>query len=230
MQKISIITPSYNHAGFLHRAIDSVRSQRGDFELEHIIVDGGSSDDTVNVLESYGGAIRWISEPDKGQADALNKGMAMATGNVFGWLNSDDLYEPGCLADVAKIFADEPQTQWVYGKVRIVDSAEREIRRCVTWYKNIRMRRWSFRKLLAENWISQMGVFWRRSAAEQISPFRTQLHYCMDYDYWLRLGLRWPGRFVDRYLAAFRVHPASKSTTGFISQFREELEVAREIA
>lgn len=227
MVRISIITPSYNQAGYLRAAIESVQSQRGAFALEHIVVDGGSTDGSLDVLRAYGGAVRWISEPDDGQADALNKGLAMAAGDVVGWLNSDDLYEPGALDAVAQVFAAEPATQWVYGKVRVVDADGREIRRWITRYKNLRMRRWSYAKLLAENWISQMGVFWRRDAGAEVGPFRTDLNWCMDYDYWLRLGQRWPGRFVDRYLAAFRWYPTSKSGAGFARQFREESAVAR---
>jgi len=227
MIRISVITPSYNHAKFLGRTIESVRTQRRDFELEHIVVDGGSTDGTLDVLRGLGSTVRWISEPDEGQSDALNKGIAMATGEIIGWLNSDDVYEPDALETVARIFASEPQTQWLYGKVRIIDAGDQEIRRWITRYKNFRMRPFSYRRLLAENWISQMGVFWRAEAGRTVGPFRKDLHYCMDYDYWLRLGGRWPGRFVNRYLGAFRWYPASKSGAGFDCQFREQYEVAR---
>ena len=230
MLKISIITPSYNQAAFIGRTIQSVQGQRGPFELEHIVVDGGSSDGTLDILRSHGQAIRWISEKDEGQADALNKGLAMAGGDIIGWLNSDDLYEADALAAVAEVFEAQPATQWVYGKVRIVDDHDREIRRWITHYKNRMMRRYSYASLLAENWISQMGVFWRRQAGLEVGPFRKDLHYCMDYNYWLRLGARWEGRFIDRYLAAFRWYPSSKSGAGFARQFREELEVAKQAA
>ncbi len=230
MLKISVITPSFNQAQYIQRSIDSVQSQTGDFELEHIVIDGGSDDGTAEILSSYGDSITYVSEPDEGQADAINKGLAMATGDVVGWLNSDDIYEPGSLETVTKIFNEEPETQWIYGKVRIVDDYDKEIRRWITAYKNWRMRKFSFQKLLAENWISQMGVFWRRQAGEQVGQLRKDLHYCMDYDYWLRLGKKWPGRFVDKYLAAFRWYPLSKSGGGFIEQFSEELDVARNIA
>jgi glycosyltransferase involved in cell wall biosynthesis len=230
MIKISVITPSYGKAEYIERTLKSVLSQRGDYELEYIVVDGGSTDGTVDILKSYGDAICWVSEPDGGQADALNKGLAKASGEVVGWLNSDDLYEPGTLATVARIFEQSPHVQWIYGKVRIIDPHDREIRRWITWYKNARMRRFDYGKLLTENWISQMGVFWRRSVIDVVGDFRPDLHYCMDYDYWLRLGKRWPGQFVDRYLAAFRWYPSSKSGAHFGTQFQEELDVARQHA
>jgi glycosyltransferase involved in cell wall biosynthesis len=227
MLKISIITPSFNQVRFLPAALESVHGQSGPFELEHIIVDGGSTDGSVDILRRLGPAARWVSEKDDGQADALNKALAMATGDVIGWLNSDDLYEPGALAAVAEVFQSEPQTMWLYGKVRVVDAQGAEIRRWITAYKNLRMRRWSYGRLLAENWISQMGVFWRHSAGRQAGAFNPDLHWTMDYDFWLRLGSRWPGRFVDQYLADFRWYPTSKSGAGFSKQFREGLEVAR---
>lgn len=231
MLRISIITPSLNQARFLPRTLASVRSQlqaaEGEFELEHIVIDGCSTDGTLELLRASGPGVRWVSEPDNGQADALNKGLALATGEVIGWLNSDDVYEPGALAAVAGVLAVEPATQWVYGRVRIIDENDHEIRRWITRYKDRRMRRFSYEKLLAENWISQMGVFWRRSAGAEVGCFRPELRYCMDYDYWLRLGVRWPGRFIGRPLAAFRWYGASKSGAEFHQQFREELAVAR---
>jgi len=228
--KISIVMPSFNQAPFIGQAIDSVLSQKGEFDLELIVVDGASTDATVDVLKGYGEAIRWVSEPDEGQSDALNKGLAMAGGEIMGWLNSDDLYEPGALAAAAEVFAAEPDTQWVYGKVRIVNPDGREVRRWITRYKNRRMRRFRYAKLLAENWISQMGVFWRRQAWQQAGPIRTDLHWAMDYEYWLRLGALWPGRFIDRYLGCFRWYPSSKSGANFGAVFAEELNEARKAA
>jgi glycosyltransferase involved in cell wall biosynthesis len=230
MLKISIITPSYNQANFIGQTIKSVLDQKGPFELELIVIDGGSTDGTVDILRGFGQSIKWISEKDAGQADALNKGLSRATGDIIGWVNSDDLYQAGALASVAEVFAAQPAAQWVYGKVRIVDARGMEIRRWITGYKNWAMRRYSYPRLLAENWISQMGVFWRRSAWLAVGPFRTDLHYCMDYNYWLRLGARWPGIFIDKYLAAFRWYPSSKSGAGFGRQFKEELEVATQAA
>jgi glycosyltransferase involved in cell wall biosynthesis len=227
---ISIITPSYSQARYIRQTIDSVLRQTGDFELEHIVVDGSSADNTVAILRSYGDAIRWVSEPDEGQADALNKGIGMATGDIIGWLNSDDLYEPGCLAAVAQVFTLEPDTQWLYGRARIIDEFGREQRRWITWYKTLRMQRFSYQKLLTEDWIPQMGVFWRRSAGAAVGPFRKELYYAIDYDFWLRLGANWPGRYLDQLLGAFRWYRSSKTGRGYVESTREALQVAIENA
>lgn len=228
--KISIITPTFNQARYIGQTLDSVLSQQGDFELEYIVVDGGSTDGTVDILKRHGDAIRWVSEPDEGQTDALNKGIAMATGEVVGWINSDDLYEPGALQAAMEVFAAEPPIQWVYGKVRIVDKDNREIRRWITWYKVRRMRRYSFSRLLRENWMKSEGAFWRRSAGEQVGPFKTEYRLSMDYEFFLRLADRWPGRFIDRYLSRFRWYPASKSGAGYVPQFFEALRAAKTVA
>lgn len=222
--------PSLEKTRFLDRALESVVGQAGPFEVECIVVDGGSRDGSVDVLRSYGDRILWSSGPDGGQAEALNTGFARATGDIRGWLNADDLLAPGAVARVVDVFAREPHTQWLYGKVAIIDAEGREIRRFVTAYKNRRMRDFSFAGLLTEDWIAQMGVFWRAGAQALAGPFREDLQYAMDYDYWLRLGRRWPGRFVDAYLAAFRWYPDSKTASGPAESLREQFAVAREHA
>jgi glycosyltransferase involved in cell wall biosynthesis len=225
--KISVVMPCLDQVAFVRSAILSVVAQKGDFDVECIVVDGGSTDGTLDVLESFGERIRWVSGRDGGQSDALNKGFAMASGEVLGWLNGDDLLAPGAMQRVADEFRRRPEVRWLYGKVKIIDRDGREIRRPITAYKNRRMRTFSYRRLLVENWISQMGVFWRRSAHDEVAPLRHDLHWAMDYDFWLRLGARWPGQFVDAYLAAFRWLPSSKSGSAFERQFAEELDVAR---
>ncbi len=227
VDSMTIVMPTLNQAAYIERALDSILSQTRDFPLECIVVDGGSTDRTLDILTGYGDSIRWMSKPDNGQSHALNRGLTLATGTVVGWLNSDDTYEPGALQLVVDVFRAEPAAHWVYGKVRIIDENGREIRHWITAYKNMRMRRFSYAKLLRENWISQMGVFWRRSASEEVGPFDEELHLTMDYDFWLRLAGRWPGRFIDEDLADFRWYTTSKSGRTFRSQFAEELGVAR---
>src|SRR3954468_13392768 len=124
---LTIITPCLNAAATLPATLDSVRAQRFP-GLEHIVVDGGSTDGTLDILRAADG-VRWISEPDRGLAHALNKGIAMAGGDVIGELNADDVYEPGALAAVADAFAARPDAMWLTGYCRIIDGDGREIRR-----------------------------------------------------------------------------------------------------
>jgi glycosyltransferase involved in cell wall biosynthesis len=224
--KLTVVTPSYNHAHFIERTIDSVLGQ-GYPDLEFIVVDGGSSDGTIEILERYGSDLIWTSEPDRGQSDAINKGLRRATGSVVAFLNSDDTYAPGALHTVAEFFETHPETMWGYGKCRIIDERDREIRRPITWYKNALLRRYSFRKLLAENFVSQPATFWRRALHDEIGYFNEDEHYVMDYEFWLRAGQRYPAGVIDGYLANFRMYDASKSGSLQNPQFSDELRVAR---
>ncbi|MCU0371259.1 MAG: glycosyltransferase, partial [Bacteroidales bacterium] len=181
MKKISIITPSYNQANFLKETVQSILSQDIDIELEHIVVDGGSTDGSVEYLRSVGDKIRWVSEPDHGQADAVNKGIRMATGDIIGWLNSDDLYLPGTLQAVAGHFRSNPDCRWVYGRCRIIDSSGKERWKWITRYKNARLKRFSIDKLFRENFISQPAVFFRKDLVMEAGFLNLDLHYAMDY-------------------------------------------------
>lgn len=159
--KISIITPSLNQGDFIEQTILSVLSQ--DYpNLEYLIVDGGSLDATLDVLAKYSGKVTWISEADKGQTEAINKGLRRATGSIVSYLNADDLLLPGTLKRVEQAFINHPQTYWVTGKCRIVDEENNEIRRPITVYKNILLGLHSFSSLLMTNYISQPATFWRR--------------------------------------------------------------------
>jgi len=224
--RISVITPSFNQAAFLPATAASVLTQ--DYSgVEFVIQDGGSTDGTRAFLETLPSSVRWVSEKDGGQSDAINRGFARATGDVLGWLNSDDLYAPGALAKVAQAFAEDPALDWLVGRCRIIDVGGREIRRGVTRYKDFLLDRLSLPLLLVENPISQMAVFFRRRALEAVGPVRTDLHYTMDYDLWLRLMRRSRPRVTGDTLASFRMHGSSKSVQGFRRQFAEEHEVSR---
>ncbi len=227
MMRLSIITPTLNQGALLRRTARSILDQQGAFDLEWIVIDGGSTDDTLDFLRSLNDPrFRFISERDSGQSNAINKGLAMARGEVVAWLNSDDLYAEGALAAVAEAFAANRQVQWLVGRCDIIDAEDREIRRMVTRYKNRRLRRYSYRTLLRENFISQPAVFWRRAFGEQIGPLDESLHYTMDYDLWLRMGRVSTPLMLDRLLAHFRFHPASKSGQVNRRQFDEGYEVA----
>ncbi|MDD5724475.1 MAG: glycosyltransferase family 2 protein [Syntrophales bacterium] len=159
--KISVVTPSLNQGEFMERTIQSVLSQHGDFELEHIIVDGGSTDGTLDIIEKYKGRLTLLSGRDRGQSDAINKGFAMASGDILAWLNSDDTYEPGALSEVAEIHRKH-EFEWYFGNCRNIDENDREIRKLITRYKMFESRRYSLRRLLSKDFISQPAVFLRK--------------------------------------------------------------------
>ena len=215
---ITVVTPSFEQRRYVEQTIESVLGQ--DYPgLEHLVVDGGSTDGTVELLERYAGRLSYVSEADRGQSHALNKGMARAGGEVLAFLNSDDVYEPGALRAVGEHFARNPGSVWVTGRCRTIDSEGREIRRPITAYKNAWLRLGSYRALQVVNYVSQPATFWRRRLWEEVGPFDESLAYAMDYDYWLRAGKRFRLDVLPRYLASFRVHPSSKAGASASAQF-----------
>jgi glycosyltransferase involved in cell wall biosynthesis len=226
MPRISVITPSYNQAEFIGKTIESVALQDMGEAIEHIVVDGDSTDGTLDILRKYEGQISWSSGTDRGQADAVNKGIASSKGDIIGWLNSDDLYLPGALKSVLDYFDTHPDCMWLCGKCKIIDAEGKEIWKPITGYKNLMMKNFSYRRLMVENFISQPAVFFRKSFFKETGTLNLNLKYTMDYDLWCRFGKRYPAAFLPQYLASFRRHGASKSETDFKKQFREEYTVA----
>jgi GT2 family glycosyltransferase len=224
----SIVTPCLNAAKTLRATLESVSTQ-GYAHVEQIVVDGGSTDGTIEILRGNP-EVRWISEPDEGLSDAVNKGIAMATGDVIGWLNADDVYRPGALAAVAKAFADQPSAEWAFGHCGIIDARGNEMRSGVTAYKNFFLRRYSFALHLTHNFVSAPATFVKRSAFDQVGLFDKRFKYSMDYDVWLRLGRRGRPIFIDAELASFRMAEGSLSMSGFETQFVEHREIARPYA
>jgi glycosyltransferase involved in cell wall biosynthesis len=223
--KITVITPSLNQGAFIERTIRSVLEQ-GYPDLEYIIVDGGSSDQTLDILKKYEGRLRWISEKDNGQSDAINKGLRMAAGDILAYLNSDDIYEQGALKVVSEQFASDPSLMWLTGRCRIVDEDGVEIRRLITAYKNFLLDHYSYNLLLTTNPVSQPATFWRREMTGEIGLFDLHEHLAMDYEYWLRMGKKYRPMIVKRYLAHFRVHQKSKTSSSFLSTFSHEVSIA----
>ncbi|MCB1154914.1 MAG: glycosyltransferase [Deltaproteobacteria bacterium] len=225
--KFSIITPSFNQADYLERTLESIHSQQGDFELEHIVMDGGSTDGSVAILERWADKLDFVSEKDEGQSDALNKGFAKATGDVVAWLNSDDVYKPGALDAVARYFDERPETDWLCGQCVIIDEHDAEIRRGITAYKNFWLRRYSYSALLVENFISQPATFFRRDLLEQVGPIDKTLYYAMDYDLWLRFARVSEPGILQRDLAAFRFYTAAKTGGAFKKSLWEAHTISR---
>jgi len=226
LPKISVITPSLNQAKYIERTICSVLDQHYP-NLEYIIVDGGSVDGTLDILQRYQDRLTWISEKDQGQSDAINKGMSMATGDILAYLNADDVYEPDALETVARHFQDNPASLWLTGRCRIVDEDDHAVRSIITTYKNLLLDRYSYRLLLITNPVSQPATFWRRHAAEVCGPFDIHEHLAMDYEYWLKLGRTFAPLIIDEELACFRIHKESKTSSSFTKTFKQELLIAR---
>jgi glycosyltransferase involved in cell wall biosynthesis len=226
LPSFTIVTPCLNGAATLREALQSVRDQAYPVEVEHVVVDGGSTDGTLEILESAG--VRYISEPDRGLSDAVNKGIRMARGDVIGWLNADDLYQLGALARVGKAFAERPDALWATGPCLIVGADGEEIRRAVTRYKNLFLRRYSYRLHLVQNFVSCPSTFVRREAFDRIGMLDERFRYSMDYDLWLRLGRLQPPVLLHEPLAAFRMAEGSLSMSGFERQFAEHAQNARE--
>src|SRR5947209_3721332 len=153
--RITVVTPSLNQGRFIERTVRSVIGQVGDFSLEYLVLDGGSTDETLDVLRRYDGRLRWVSEPDAGMADAVITGLRLAAGDVVGWLNSDDVLAAGALARVAEVFSRRPEVGWLHGRCDIIDESDREVRRWITAYKDWCCRHYSYRRLLTANFISQ---------------------------------------------------------------------------
>ena len=221
---ISIVTPCLNAAGTIEEAVDSVRAQ-GYPRIEHLIVDGGSTDGTIEVLERLG--VRYTSEPDEGRVDAANKGVRLTSGEVVGWLNADDRYEPGSLMEVGQALAADPGAGWATGYCRIIDADGREIRKPITAYKNWLLRHWSYPLYLTQNFVSDPATFARRSVLEEAGPLDPRYRISHDYDLWLRVARRHRPVILRRNLSSFRMVEGTLSMAGFERQFREHVDCAR---
>jgi len=211
---VSMVMPCFQQVAFVEEAVRSVLDQQT-VAVELLVMDPGSTDGSRALLEGlkplYGERLRLYFAPDRGQSDAINRGMALARGRILGWLNSDDRLRPGALdLVVGALVGDQPA--WLYGQVGMIDENGLEIAGLISRYKTMRGRRFSFAKLLTENFISQMGVFWNRAMWEAAGGLDPDRHLDMDYDLWLRYARVAPPVVVAARLADFRVHHQAKGS------------------
>jgi glycosyltransferase involved in cell wall biosynthesis len=218
---VSIVTPSFNQGAFVRQTIDSVLGQ--DYpHVDYRVIDGGSTDETLAILKGYGDRVAWVSEPDRGQAHAINKGMAEARGAVRAYLNSDDLLRPGAVSRVVEHFAARPGCDLVYGRDALLDADGHYLGMYPT-------REYSFDALVGCCCISQPAAFWRARVADRVGPFDESLALVMDYDYWLRADRA--GAVIEHVpdvLAHTRIHRRTKTSGGgepgrFRERFYREL-------
>jgi glycosyltransferase involved in cell wall biosynthesis len=227
--KVSIVTPSYNQAQYIERTIKSVLDQNHK-DIEYIVIDGGSTDGTVDILKKYSDRIIWKSEKDNGQSDAINKGLRIATGDIVAYLNSDDTYAPGAITKIVNFFKNNPEAKWVSGKCKIINEKDEKIRNSITKYKNFWLRLINYFWLLVLNPISQPSTFWKRELHNEIGYFSERKHLAMDYDFWLRICRKYKFNYLPSYLANFRWHIQSKGGVIYLEQFKEEYEIAKKYA
>ncbi len=206
---ITVITPSYQQGQFIERTLRSVLEQ-GYPRLQYLVVDGGSTDDTLGILERYKKlypeSFWYVSESDRGQAHALNKGLALARGKIIGWLNSDDTYSAGSLLAIAAAFEEQPKCGVIYGHGRYISEEDDDLGAYAT------RRDCNLLTLADDCPICQPTLFWLRSLAERGIGLDETLQYCMDYDLWIRLSRETRFGFVDRLLACSRMYPANKTS------------------
>lgn len=201
---VSVVMPTRNHARFIRDAIDSVLDQNYE-KVELIVMDGASTDDTVNILKSYGDRISWVSEPDNGQTDAINKGMLQASGEVLAYLNSDDILLPGAIASAVRYFNDHPECDMVYGNADYIDIDGNITGQYAT-------AEFSLERLMTDCCVCQPAAFWQRRIVDRIGPFDVSLQTTMDYDYWLRMATS--GGIIhhtSQKLAQSRLHEDAKT-------------------
>jgi glycosyltransferase involved in cell wall biosynthesis len=229
LPNITIVTPSLNQGNFIEETILSVLAQKYPC-LEYIVADGGSTDNTLEILAKYSDKIKWFSQKDNGQTDAINIGMRMATGEIVSYLNADDILLPNSLFQVGDLFAKHQNAQWLTGRCRIIDENGNNIRSPIMFYKNLLLYTCSYRFLIMTNYVSQPATFWRRTVLEAYGLLDENLRYVMDYEYWLRIWRATPPMILHKDLAGFRIQNQSKTTsTGHLEDYidEEKLIVAR---
>jgi glycosyltransferase involved in cell wall biosynthesis len=217
---VSIVTPSYNQGQFIRRTVESVLAQTYP-NIEYIIVDGASTDETLDILRSYGDRIRWISEPDSGQTEAINKGLQLVQGEIVGYLNSDDVLLPHAIETVVDHFRAHPECHLVYGEADYIDENDQVTGRYAT-------AGYSFERLMWDCCVCQPAAYWRRAIMEVVGPFDEAFQYAMDYDYWIRIATSgFTIHHIHGTIAQSRLYAATKTLAARRNIYREIFRTCR---
>ena len=217
--RVSIVMPSYNHGRFIREAIESVLTQ--DYpHIDLLVMDGGSTDDTVSILQSYGDRITFVSEKDRGQSDAINRGLKRVTGDILCWLNSDDEFTPGAVSTVARLFQENPGVEFVYGN----GWATREDGTMIGDSGVLPFDAW---KLIHQrNFIQQPSCFFKKSLIDKVGGIDESLHYVMDWELWIRFSA-FRGLFTREFLSCNRTYDQNKTQSGHFKRWAEIKRVVR---
>lgn len=212
---VSVVTPSYNQGRFIRATIESVLSQ--DYpNLEYIVMDGGSTDETGAIVREYGSRIVFVSKPDRGQSHAINEGFRLAKGSVLAWLNSDDVFLPGAVGSAVRVLSCNPDAGLVYGDGYLIDAAGNitgrfpHTREPDLW-----------RLVHLSDYILQQSVFFRREVLDDVGYVDESLHYGLDWDLFIRIGMKYRLAYVPEYLGCLREYPETKSSSGGVKRVRE---------
>jgi len=219
--RVSLVTPSYNAAAYLRAAIDSVLTQ--DYpHIDYLVMDGGSTDGTVELLASYGERVRWVSEKDGGQSDAIARGFERTSGEILGWLNADDLLKPGAVRAAVEALRANPQAALVYGRADFIDAEGRHLAPCTV------VEPYSRRRLLHYgDYIIQPAAFFTRRAYTAVGGLDKSLNWAMDWDLWLRLAREHDFVYLEKELASYRWLGSNKTAEGGFARLEEVEKVAR---
>ena len=205
---LSIVTPSFNTGRYLTAAISSVLTQDWP-NIDYLVMDGGSTDSTLDVLKSFGEKLHWISEKDNGQSDAINKGFIRTNGQILTWLNADDAYAAGAVRTAMEYFQAHPEVALVYGNADYIDAAGNLIAPCA------HIEPFNFHRLLHySDYIVQPAAFFRRSAFDAVGGLDASLNWTMDYDLWLKIARRFKVAYIPKPLAHYRWLDNNKTATG----------------
>jgi glycosyltransferase involved in cell wall biosynthesis len=218
---VTIVTPSCNQGRFIRATIESVLSQ--DYpHIEYIVMDGASTDDTPEIVKEYSGRLTWITEKDRGQSHAINKGFQLARGEIVSWVNSDDIILPGAVSHAVRAFESKPNLGAVYGEgYQINSKGEVKCRFPVTEPFNL------WKLVYLSDYILQQTVYFRKSVFEEVGYLDEELHWGMDWEILMRIGKRYALEYIPEYMGCLREHDGAKTSTGGSKRFRELARIMR---
>lgn len=214
---VTIVTPSFNKGPYIEETILSIRNQTYS-HLEHIVIDGGSTDETLAILRNYSGELVWISEPDNGQSDAINKGWRLAKGDIIAYLNADDTYLPNTIEIAVNFFLKHPETGMLYGDGILSDEKGKHLMIFTAGEFNLK------NLVFCKDNILQPAVFLRKTVFENVGDVDVNLHLAMDLDYWIRTGILYTISYIPEQLAMAKIYRDAKSSAQ-MHRYVEEYEI-----